>query len=189
MPFLGELSVGRIPIVGVGPALEQGRWPARAVVGEAVPIWATIFREGHDAEGATVVVTRPDGKREALPMPCVDWGNSRYEVAWIPTIEGPHTFRVEAWSDPYTSWAQAAEVKVKAGVDVQLMLEEGVIVLKRALAEVRRTAFGKATLTEAIEALEDTSRSPDERLAPAIADAVVAETTARPLREWVSTLR
>lgn len=186
MPFLGELSIGRIPIVGVGPTLEQGRWPARAVVGEAVPIWATIFREGHDAEGATVVVTRPDGKRETLPMPCADWGNSRYEVAWIPTLEGHHTFRVEAWSDPYTSWAQAAEVKVKAGVDVQLMLDEGVLVLKRALAEVRRTAFGKAVLTEAIEALEDSSRSPEDRLAPAIADAVVAETTARPLREWVS---
>lgn len=186
MPFLGELSIGRIPIVGVGPTLEQGRWPARAVVGEAVPIWATIFREGHDAEGATVVVTRPDGKEDVLPMPCVDWGNSRYEVAWIPTLEGHHTFRVEAWSDPYTTWAQAAEVKVKAGVDVQLMLDEGVLVLKRALKEVKRTAFGKATLTKAIEALEDTSKSPEDRLAPALADAVVTETTERPLREWVS---
>ncbi|HZL80516.1 MAG TPA: maltotransferase domain-containing protein, partial [Demequina sp.] len=38
-----ELSVGRIPIVDVQPSLEQGRWPARAVVGEAVPVTATIF--------------------------------------------------------------------------------------------------------------------------------------------------
>ncbi len=186
MPFLGELSVGRIPIVGVGPVLEQGRWPARAVVGEAVPIWATIFREGHDAEGATVVVTRPDGKRDTLPMPCKDWGNSRYEVAWIPTLEGHHTFRVEAWSDPYSTWAHAAELKVKAGVDVELMLEEGVNVLTRALKEVRRTAAGKATLTAAITSLGDTSLAPEDRLAPAIADAVVTETTSRPLRDWVN---
>ncbi len=186
MPFHGALSVGRIPIVGVGPTLEEGRWPARAVVGEAVPIWATIFREGHDAEGATVVVTRPDGKRDILPMPCKDWGNSLYEVAWIPKLEGQHTFHVEAWSDPYSTWAHAAEVKVKAGVDVQLMLDEGVTVLTRALKEVRRNAAGKARLTQAINALSDNSLSPENRLAPALSSEVTDELTARPLREWVT---
>ncbi|MFW7413570.1 alpha-1,4-glucan--maltose-1-phosphate maltosyltransferase [Demequina sp. SO4-18] len=186
MPFPGELSVGRIPIVGVGPSLEEGRWPARAVVGEAVPIWATIFREGHDAEGATVVVTRPDGKRDVLPMPCTDWGNSLYEAAWIPKLEGHHTFHVEAWSDPYSTWAHAAEVKVKAGVDVQLMLDDGVTVLTRTLKEVRRTAAGKARLTEAIDTLGDQSLAPEARLAPAISEEMAAEMTARPLREWVS---
>ncbi|MFN3865948.1 MAG: alpha-1,4-glucan--maltose-1-phosphate maltosyltransferase [Demequina sp.] len=186
MPFHGQLSVGRIPIVGVGPSLEEGRWPARAVVGEAVPIWATIFREGHDAEGATVVVTRPDGKRDVIPMPCTDWGNSLYEAAWVPTLEGHHTFHVEAWSDPYATWAHAAVLKVKAGVDVHLMLDDGVTVLTRALKEVRRTAAGKALLNEAITALGDASLEPESRLALAVGDDVASEMTARPLREWVS---
>src|SRR5690625_7366319 len=42
-------SIGRIPVVDVSPTIEQGRWPAKAVVGEPVPIQATVFREGHDA--------------------------------------------------------------------------------------------------------------------------------------------
>ena len=121
-----EASVGRVPIVNVQPSLEEGRWPARAVIGEAVPISATIFREGHDAEGATVVVTDPDGKSHSFPMPLRNWGNALYEAQFLPVKEGLHSFRVEAWSDPVATWLHAAEVKIHAGVDVQLMLDEGV---------------------------------------------------------------
>ncbi|WP_062079220.1 alpha-1,4-glucan--maltose-1-phosphate maltosyltransferase [Demequina globuliformis] len=188
MAFPGELSVGRIPVVGVGPSLEEGRWAARAVIGEAVPIWATIFREGHDAEGATVVVTRPDGKRDSVPMPLRDFGNSLYQTTYVPHLEGMHTFRVEAWSDPYATWAHAADVKVQAGVDVQLMLDEGVEVLTRALA-VRRKAARKDLLNAALTALRNTKLSPDKRLAPAISADVKQEMTERPLREWVSPSR
>src|SRR3712207_7509159 len=39
---------------------------ARAVVGEHVPITATVFREGHDAVAADVVLTAPDGTTSPL---------------------------------------------------------------------------------------------------------------------------
>ena len=71
MSSAGAQSVGRVPVVDVQPVLEQGRWPAKAVVGEAVPLTATVFRDGHDAEGATAVVTRPDGTSVHLPMESV----------------------------------------------------------------------------------------------------------------------
>src|SRR5690554_981000 len=96
----GITSVGRIPVVDVQPVLEQGRWPAKAVVGEAVPITATVFREGHDAEGATAVVTTPSGKTQHLRMECVNPGLAHYRATFIPAEEGLHTFRVEGWSDP-----------------------------------------------------------------------------------------
>ena len=53
--------IGRIPVVDVSPVVEAGRWPAKAAVGEAVPVRATVFREGHDAVGATAVLVGPDG--------------------------------------------------------------------------------------------------------------------------------
>lgn len=184
-----ETSVGRIPIVGVSPSLEEGRWPARAVVGEAVPITATIFREGHDSEGATVVITKPDGRRERLPMPLHDWGTSLYRAAWLPRHEGLHTFHVEAWSDPVATWAHAAEVKIHAGVDVQLMLDEGVKVLTRALKEVRRAPAKQELLQAAIDALQDGAVNPETRLLPALAPELKAVLTAAPLRDWVSASR
>ncbi|MCB2413988.1 alpha-1,4-glucan--maltose-1-phosphate maltosyltransferase [Demequina sp. TTPB684] len=181
-----ELSVGRIPIVNVQPSLEQGRWPARAVVGEALPVTATIFREGHDAEGATLVVTGPDGKRLSVPMPQENWGNSLYKANFIPTREGMHSFRVEAWSDPVGSWAHAAEVKIHAGVDVNLMLAEGVDVLTRARDSVRRGAAAKQLLTDAIAALSDGTLAPEARLEAALSSKVRQTLTKAPLREWVT---
>ena len=47
---------GRIGIDDVAPALSGGRFPAKAVVGEVVPVRATVWREGHDAVAATLVV-------------------------------------------------------------------------------------------------------------------------------------
>src|SRR5690349_14399634 len=55
--------VGRIPVMDVSPVVECGRYPAKAAVGEAFPVTATIFREGHDELNADLVVTGPDGKR------------------------------------------------------------------------------------------------------------------------------
>ena len=45
----------------VSPVIEGGAYPAKAVVGESIPIRATVFREGHDAVNASVVLTDPDG--------------------------------------------------------------------------------------------------------------------------------
>jgi len=53
--------IGRIPVLSVSPVVDAGRSPARAVVGEAVPIRATVFREGHDAVAATAVLVDPSG--------------------------------------------------------------------------------------------------------------------------------
>jgi len=178
--------VGRIPIVGVAPVLEGGRWPAKAVVGEAVPISATIFREGHDSEGANVVITRPSGRTQWLPMSAIQWGLSLWEATFLPNAEGLHTFRVEAWSDPFASWAHAARVKIHAGVDVQLMLDEGVAVLTRAIDEVRRPEARQQVLRDAIAALKDGLHDPESRLAPALSREVRAILAAAPLREHVT---
>jgi len=178
-------SVGRIPIVDVQPSLEEGRWPARAVIGEAVPISATIFREGHDAEGATVVITDPDGKKHSSPMPLDDWGNALYVAQFLPTKLGLHSFRVEAWSDPVGTWLHAAELKIHAGVDVQLMLDEGITVLTRARDEVRRTPTARDLLTAAIGTLGSGTMAPDARLAAAVSDKVKDTLRKAPLRDWV----
>ncbi|TAL26258.1 MAG: DUF3416 domain-containing protein, partial [Frankiales bacterium] len=55
--------VGRIAVTGVSPTVSCGQYPARAVTGETLDVSAIVFREGHDAVAADVVVKGPDGKR------------------------------------------------------------------------------------------------------------------------------
>ncbi|WP_328359092.1 alpha-1,4-glucan--maltose-1-phosphate maltosyltransferase [Mycobacterium sp. NBC_00419] len=47
---------GRIEIDDVAPVVSCGTYPAKAVVGEVVPVCASVWREGHDAVAATLVV-------------------------------------------------------------------------------------------------------------------------------------
>src|SRR5438132_8918646 len=54
-------AVGRIPILAVAPVVDGARFRAKAVVGEPVPVSATVIREGHDAVAATAVLVDPDG--------------------------------------------------------------------------------------------------------------------------------
>ena len=52
-------------------------------------------------------------------------GLDRYEASLTPDAPGDWRFRVEGWSDPYATWSHDAGIKVPAGIDVELMLEEG----------------------------------------------------------------
>ena len=76
-----EFKFGRIPIGKVSPVIEHGAYPAKAVEGEALPISARIYREGHDAVGATAVLTSPSGEQTRLDMNPVS-----YTHLTLPTI-------------------------------------------------------------------------------------------------------
>lgn len=47
---------GRVEIDNVQPVVSCGAYPAKAVVGEAIPVSAAVWREGHEAVAATLVV-------------------------------------------------------------------------------------------------------------------------------------
>ena len=179
--------VGRIPVTEVFPVVEDGRWPAKAVVGEVFPVRATVFREGHDHFGATVVLVRPDGTDgPSTRMHEVGQGLDRYEARVAADAVGDWGFRVEGWSDPYGTWAHDAEIKVNAGVDVELMLEEGARVLTRA-AEVPGRAEGDVSaLADAAEGLRDTSLAAPTRLLLGLSRTVRGALERLPLRDHVS---
>ena len=180
-------GIGRIPVLDVGPTAEGGRWPAKAVVGEAVPIRGTVFREGHDAVGATAVLVGPDGRdRSSARMVDIAPGLDRYEARLVPDEPGDWGLRVEGWSDPYGTWSHDAAIKVAAGVDVDLMLAEGALVLTRAALGAGLTPAATRTLTDAVSALDDAARPADVRLAAALSEPVRAALAAHPLREGVT---
>ncbi len=180
-------KVGRIPVVDVAPTVQGGLWPAKAVVGEAVPVRATVFREGHDALGATAVLIAPDGSdHSSSRMTLLAEGTDRFEAFLVPDATGAWQFRVDAWSDPYASWEHAASIKVPAGIDVELVLTEGAAVLERASALEGRAHEDVEHLRGAVAALRDDTRPAPVRLAAATSSSVVAALAALPLRDLLS---
>ncbi|WP_024287762.1 alpha-1,4-glucan--maltose-1-phosphate maltosyltransferase [Cellulomonas sp. KRMCY2] len=180
-------GIGRIPVVDVGPVVGCGRWPAKAVVGEAVEVTATVFRDGHDAVAATAVLIGPDGvDRRAVRMDVVNAGLDTYRADLVPDATGRWTFRVEGWSDPYGTWCHDAAIKVAAGVDIELMLAEGAALLTGAATRRGQSAAAVRTLHDAVLGLRDTRRPPQARLAAGLSEEVAEALAAHPLREHVS---
>ena len=181
--------IGRIPIVDVRPLVDCGRYPAHAVAGETFEVSATVFREGHDAVNANVVLTDPAGRPGPwTPMRSLGSGTDRWAADVTPTSEGAWTYRVEAWSDPVATWLHAAGKKIPAGVDVELMLTEGALLLERAAAELRPKTRnpGVRTLKAAAGRLRDTALAPMERYHAALDPEVATALAAQPLRDLVT---
>lgn len=192
-PSIGHPPIDRIPVVDVSPVVEAGRWPAKAAVGEAVPIRATVFREGHDAVAATAVLVGPDGRDHSrAPMVDIAPGLDRYEARLAPDAPGAWGLRVDGWSDPYGTWAHDAPLKVDAGVDVDLMLEQGARLMERAADRASDDAGApipdehRRVWRDAVTALRDASRPPQVRLAAGLSDEVRTGLAAHPLRELLS---
>jgi starch synthase (maltosyl-transferring) len=176
--------VGRIVITDVSPSVSCGAYPARAVEGETLTVRATVFREGHDAVGANVVLTGPSG-RAAPFVPMSPEDNDRWSAPVTVDAEGEWTYVVEAWSDPLGTWWHDAPLKIDAGVDVEVVLEEGARLYARATEGVPTAERGPLEGIPA--ALRDTTRAPRQRLDTALAPEAVQVLRRYPVRELVTT--
>src|SRR5205085_3537928 len=125
--------IGRIVIDNVRPRTPTARYPAKAVVGEAVPVSADVFRDGHDILAAQVrwrAAPHGNGNGKWTTAPMRFLVNDRWEAVIEPTTLGRHEFLVEAWTDRYATWRHKIEAKHAAGQDVSLELEEGARLLE-----------------------------------------------------------
>ncbi|KRD14832.1 alpha-1,4-glucan--maltose-1-phosphate maltosyltransferase [Mycobacterium sp. Root265] len=201
---------GRIGIDDVAPALSGGRFPAKAVVGEVVPVRATVWREGHDAVSATLVVryhgtaypqlapdppglvsepsppvTPPRIKPLVLPMtpgrtPDVLHGQ------FTPDQVGMWTFRVDGWGDPIATWRKGVTAKLDAGqgeTELNNDLLIGAQLLERAATGVPREQ--RRPLVDAAAALREPG-DPFTRAGAALSPAIADLLDRYPLRELLT---
>ncbi|MGW0827675.1 maltotransferase domain-containing protein, partial [Streptomyces sp. NPDC002845] len=180
-------TIGRIPVLDVRPVVHHGRRPAKAVVGESFEISATVFREGHDAVAANVVLKDPEGRPGPwTPMRELAPGTDRWGVTVTVPGEGRWTYTVEAWGDPVTTWRHHAQIKIPAGLDTELVLEEGAQLYERAATGVPKNEGRRDVLLTAVDALRDETRPAAARLAAALTPEVDAILARHPLRELVT---
>nr|WP_223227755.1 alpha-1,4-glucan--maltose-1-phosphate maltosyltransferase [Leifsonia xyli] len=170
-----------MPILGLRPQVDEGHWAATAFSGEVVPFRATAFREGHDRIGVDLLLLDPIGEQTEHRMHAVAPGTDRWEVEVLLRQEGLWQYRVQAYDDEYATWRHNAEVKIRAGIDVELMLRTGHDVLVRAAADRHRSTAERRRLSEAATAVADAAKPVDERFAATTDDRIGRILAERPL--------
>lgn len=136
-PAVTDTVTDRLAIDAVFPRVDDGRFPAKSTVGEVLPLGAIVWREGHDALGVQAYVRRPGGQSERIRMWPSDEPDTFHGLL-TTTSEGMWTFRIEAFSDPYATWASGITKKMSAGqgvADLANELEIGALLMDRAAAE------------------------------------------------------
>ncbi|MBO0677912.1 alpha-1,4-glucan--maltose-1-phosphate maltosyltransferase [Mycolicibacterium sp. S2-37] len=206
---------GRIGIDDVQPVVSGGKYPAKAVTGEVVPVNATVWREGHDAVAATLVVRYhgtaypqladdPPGRvtTPAVPIEDVVAPAPRKRPQALPMYPGPTpdvfhghfvpdavglwTFRVDGWGDPIATWRKAVNAKLDAGQSESELSNDLLIGAK--LLERAAAGVPRQDRYPLIEAAERLSKpgDPVTRAAGALAPEVTELLEQYPLRELIT---
>ena len=183
------ISTDRLAITDVSPVIDGGRFPARCIRGQHLQVTATVFREGHDAVAATLVLSRDGVDRITVRMRSEGVSTDRWYARVQVPDEGAWEYRIEAWSDPWSTWRHAVIAKRDAGQDATELandLASGVALLRRAAEQAPGAA---PALDAARERLADESLPLADRLETALGDPVRDLLTDEPVRDLVTPSR
>ncbi len=179
-------ATGRIPLLKPSPTIPGEPYRPKAFNGEAVPFGVTSFREGHDRIGVHLRLYSPSGDESRHGVTPLQNGLDRWATAVALLEDGVWTFRFEAFGDDFLTWQHAADVKIEAAVDVELMREMGALLFERAMAEKDRPAAERKTLAGAAAALRDAHVGTDAALAIVRDPAITGFFAKRPLMSIAS---
>jgi starch synthase (maltosyl-transferring) len=138
LPVLPTGQPLRPAIEQVRPVVDDGRFPAKAAVGDVVLVEADIFADGHDLLFCELHSAAPGGNEwTAVPMEAL--ANDRWRGGFEVTDLGLHRFVISAEIDPFSTWSRDVEKKLGAGQDVTIDLAAGA----QLLTEASKRARGK----------------------------------------------
>ena len=177
--------VARFGIDDVRPQVSGRTLPAKAVVGEVVPVSALVWREGHDAVAATLVLVSPSGEQFAVPMHQEVYRPDYVHGVFVPHEQGLWCYRVDAWSDVMATWRNAVEKKLAAGqTETELAndIAHGADLFAAAIAQTP----SPEVLEQARTALLDDTIPLADRIAAGVSQEVRDVLAEHPLRELVT---
>jgi starch synthase (maltosyl-transferring) len=148
----------RIVIQYPTPSVDDGRYPAKRVVGDTANVEADIFRDGHEILRAVVRYKPPRARnwREAeLHRIDAHLGGVRWAGSFELDCQGRWEYTVEAWTDVFGTWRDEFARKVAAQQhDLAGELSEGVQLLQQAAGEAKAKS-DQALIEHAISTLGD----------------------------------
>ena len=179
--------INRIPVTDISPTVYFGGEfvPVKAIAGEEITVSATIFREGHDALGAQVILFDSKGTElSRSPLKEIWQGGDQFSGNLKIPSRGDFTFAIEAFDDPFATWHHDSEIKIAADIDAELCCTVGRLIFEEKLDS---DSSAKKLLAPAIKALSDKSLAPANRFSQATTQEIRNYFAQRPLRRLVST--
>jgi len=181
-PDLASLTRSRpITIQDVKPSIDCGRYPVKREIGDRFTVSATVFRDGH-GEITAVARLRPDPEQvpdaawREVPMTLVNKGLDLWQAEVSVDSLGRWEFTVEAWDDPFGSWAADTRKKRAADQPLSLELTEGRALLDRVCA--RADGEDEQRLRDAVKQID--SANDDQ----AMADVLLGPDLEAVVRRW-----
>jgi starch synthase (maltosyl-transferring) len=170
IPSIGVRTGRRIFIEEVYPSLDGGRFAVKRIAGEAVDVWADIFRDGNAVLAADLMWrTAPGGKWSRTSMQ--PHANDRWTATFTPPKPGRYEYAIEAWTDVFGTWRRNILAKREAGLDVSLETLEGL----RALATLKPRDPADVRMFGEVCRAADTGRPLDGLLADEVAAAAATD--------------
>jgi len=154
----------RIVVEQVSPAVDGGAFPVKCIPHERIAVHADIYMDGHELLAAELRWRAAD-ESAWRATPFARGLNDRWEASFRPRRIGPHEFSVHAWLDAWQTFRHDLEVKHQAGVDVRLEVEEGLLMLRAALARARNASHPGALRVR--NTLQKFGKGAEGELAPA----------------------
>lgn len=121
----------RAIIEGVAPEIEAGLFPVKRALGETLTVEADIFADGHERITAVLLYRGPNDSAwcESEMQPT---GNDRWRGKFGVTELGFYRYSLEAWVDPFRTWQDGFQKKLKAGQEVSVDLQIGLALIRQA---------------------------------------------------------
>ena len=111
----------RVVIENVTPRVNDGAFPIKRVVGDAVMVEADVFADGHDAISCALLYKK-EGAAEWIEVPMEPLINDRWRASFTVQELGRYLYTVTGWVDHYKSWSHALEKRVQANQDITVDL-------------------------------------------------------------------
>lgn len=124
----------RAVIDAVLPAVDAGRFAAKAVAGDAFEVTAHAFTDGHDVL-RVLLRWRAEGAKTLEDVEMAADVNDVWRASFVPPEPGRYRYTVLAWVDHFRSWRRELERRVDAD-DIRIAARVGAELIDAAAARV-----------------------------------------------------
>jgi starch synthase (maltosyl-transferring) len=139
----------RTIVENIAPQVAGGPFAAKRIAGQTVTVEADAYADGHDVLSVELLWKAAD-EQEWQRAPMAALGNARWQGRFTPFRVGRYQYTVEAWIDEYATLCRAIRLKLDAGVDIAVELEEVRLALEAAVA---RKSCTRSSLSDVLATL------------------------------------